>query len=184
MLSVWICRSDKNGYGRQSLSSVSGPGQLRFSPWITLYGLLMSTKAYRQAHKEEIKAYQRTYFQAHKEKQKDYYKKHQDKLKASEKFRHQERRKKVLDHYGQKCVCCGEAEERFLTIDHINNNGAEHKREMGNHDLYLWLVKNNFPEGFQTLCWNCNCGRRLGLCPHKEKLEVSEKNTILKSITK
>lgn len=22
--------------------------------------------------------------------------------------------------------------------------------------MYRWLIKNGFPEGFQTLCWPCN----------------------------
>jgi hypothetical protein len=30
------------------------------------------------------------------------------------------------------------------------------------------LVKNNFPNDFQTLCMNCNWGKRYyGICPHK-----------------
>jgi hypothetical protein len=52
----------------------------------------------------------------------------------------------------------------FLTIDHIENNGAEHRRQQRNgqnkgHDIYAWLRKNNYPEGFQVLCYNCNCAK-------------------------
>jgi hypothetical protein len=75
---------------------------------------------------------------------------------------------------GPKCNCCGETEIQFLTIDHVNNNGAEHKREVwGSRSrrasgMYLWLQKNDYPQGFQVLCFNCNCGkhRNGGLCPH------------------
>jgi hypothetical protein len=64
------------------------------------------------------------------------------------------------------------------SIDHIDGNGAEHRREMAaernspwgqaGHATYRWLRKNNYPEGFQVLCANCNCGRHWngGLCPH------------------
>ena len=31
-----------------------------------------------------------------------------------------------------------------------------------------YLKKNNYPDGFQVLCWNCNLGRaHYGVCPHK-----------------
>lgn len=74
---------------------------------------------------------------------------------------------------GYVCVCCGETEKRFLTIDHINNDGAKHRKEIGFRGgigIHLWLCKNAFPEGFQVLCFNCNHGKQLngGTCPHKE----------------
>ena len=34
----------------------------------------------------------------------------------------------AIEAYGSKCSCCGESESRFLTFDHINNDGAEHRR--------------------------------------------------------
>lgn len=79
-------------------------------------------------------------------------------------------RQSVLNHYGNKCSCCDISTSIFLTIDHINNDGAQHKRHISNH-LYRWLVKNNFPPEFQTLCYNCNSGKYLnnGTCPHKDR---------------
>jgi hypothetical protein len=67
-------------------------------------------------------------------------------------------------------------ETLFLTIDHINNDGAQHRRPSGRRmkgeKLTRWLILNNFPEGFQILCWNCNCGksRNGGICPHQKKV--------------
>ena len=80
---------------------------------------------------------------------------------------------KVYDAYGGfLCACCGETEPKFLSIDHVDNNGAEHRKKIGEGGdrLLRWLVANQFPEGFQILCANCNQGKKInkGICPHKE----------------
>lgn len=76
------------------------------------------------------------------------------------------------------CSCCGELEQIFLAIDHIvpvkggfNNLLDKQGRPRAGRSLYRWLRKNNFPEGFRTLCHNCNFGRELngGVCPHEKK---------------
>jgi hypothetical protein len=77
-----------------------------------------------------------------------------------------------LNAYGNRCACCGELEPRFLTIDHINNDGPKHRKSLGigaGAKFYKWVVRNKFPSFLQLLCWNCNQGRRLnhGICPHK-----------------
>lgn len=70
---------------------------------------------------------------------------------------------------GPKCACCGDDILEFLTIDHIENNGAEHRRAIrreGFVHLYQWLKNNKYPPGYQVLCFNCNCGKRPdGTCP-------------------
>lgn len=84
-------------------------------------------------------------------------------------------RKEVFEHYGNHCACCGLDDWRFLTIDHVGGQGNKHRRETFNGKLvggitfYRWLRKNNYPEGFQLLCYNCNCAqsRFMGICPHK-----------------
>lgn len=74
----------------------------------------------------------------------------------------------IFEHYGKKCECCGEDNPKFLTIDHINGGGTKHRKKIGNK-INRWLVKNNFPKGFQVLCFNCNWGKHIngGICPHK-----------------
>jgi len=80
----------------------------------------------------------------------------------------------VLVEYGGKCVCCGEQNILFLTIDHEQGGGRKHRKEIskngGSSPFYKWLKDNNFPEGFSTMCFNCNCGRNYnkGICPHLE----------------
>lgn len=75
----------------------------------------------------------------------------------------------VFDHYGAICNCCLEGTPEFLTVDHINNDGVEHRKEVASYRIYWWLVKNNFPPGYQILCWNCNLGKEIngGVCPHR-----------------
>ena len=75
----------------------------------------------------------------------------------------------AIKNYGGKCNCCGEKNPAFLSIDHINQNGAEHRKEIGTH-IEIWLRKNNYPRGFQVLCFNCNWGKHInnGICPHKQ----------------
>lgn len=89
---------------------------------------------------------------------------------AKSRDRWQSLRDEVFAAYGgYRCNCCGESEPRFLQIDHVNNDGAKHRRQMGgggNH-LYLWLKRNKYPEGFQVLCANCNYAKRFGPCPHQ-----------------
>ena len=78
-------------------------------------------------------------------------------------------KKIVVSHYSDgnnNCKCCGEKDIRFLTIDHINNDGANHRRKIKTFKLYRWLINNNFPNGYRILCYNCNCGRKCGVCPH------------------
>lgn len=79
------------------------------------------------------------------------------------------RREVVLEHYGAACACCGELEETFLCVDHVNNDGAEHRKEIPGGNLYKWLIDHAFPPGFQILCFNCNMGKHIngGVCPHQ-----------------
>ena len=93
--------------------------------------------------------------------------------KSSNKLRHQ-----VLAAYGGKCQCCGLAEPVWLTIDHIDGDGAKHRRELtgknlgaGSQNIYRWLRNNNFPKGFQILCWCCNWAKSHGGCPHQHMRE-------------
>jgi len=74
----------------------------------------------------------------------------------------------VLTHYGNgklACVKCGFSDIRALCLDHINGGGTQdRKREassgrgyvLGGSGLYSRLKVKGYPEGYQTLCSNCN----------------------------
>ncbi len=72
---------------------------------------------------------------------------------------------------GAICKCCGERHLEFLTIDHLNNDGAEHRRQLGTKGtkFYEWLRNNGYPPGFQVLCLNCNFAKGHGGCPHERE---------------
>lgn len=79
--------------------------------------------------------------------------------------------KVFMAYGGVECACCKETNPIFLSIDHTNNDGSSHRKLIGNDKIYRFLLKNNFPEGYQVLCHNCNRGKYLngGTCPHRNK---------------
>lgn len=80
----------------------------------------------------------------------------------------------AITHYSNgsnACACCGERTLEFLVIDHVNGGGNRHRAEIGKGGsaIGLWLRRNNYPEGFQVLCHNCNQAKgSYGKCPHEQ----------------
>jgi len=94
---------------------------------------------WRKKHKDEYNAYRR-----------DYCRDSRRRLKAE-----------VLTHYGNgnlACVRCGFLDIRALCLDHVNGGGTRERREGKNIGvkLYRTLKREGYPEGYQTLCYNCN----------------------------
>jgi hypothetical protein len=56
-------------------------------------------------------------------------------------------------------------------VDHVENDGYKYRGKNKNvhSNIYAWLIRNNFPSGFQLLCANCNLAkhRNKGVCPHR-----------------
>jgi hypothetical protein len=141
-------------------------------------------KAYLKKWQQEHPNYAKQYYQDHKKtmnaRVKEWKTRNPEKNKLIQKRHSKKYRQKlvlqVLVHYGgnpPKCACCGETELDFLTIDHINGGGNAHRKKIlgrliGGWIFYIWLRKNNFPEGFRVLCWNCQwgCRRNNGVCSH------------------
>jgi hypothetical protein len=97
---------------------------------------------------------------------------------------------KVLQHYSKTlsnsdipcCNCCGLDEHiDFLALDHITgrkNMDFEselvklgYSSKLKDIKLLNWIIKNNFPDGFQVLCNNCNIAKGMkknkNKCPHE-----------------
>lgn len=60
--------------------------------------------------------------------------------------------------YGCKCAFCGDNNPNHLSVDHVNNDGAEHRRKLNfkGNAIYRWLIANNYTPGFQLLCFTHN----------------------------
>jgi len=91
-------------------------------------------------------------------------------------------RVEVLTHYcggnAPSCKCCGQSQLEFLTIEHDNRDGGEHRKEFGSYPIFRWLKKEGYPGGISVLCANCNMSRgHYGYCPcgrAKEQAETQE----------
>jgi catechol 2,3-dioxygenase-like lactoylglutathione lyase family enzyme len=140
-----------------------------------------------QKYREYQKQYRKKYYLQHKEeiieRTKQYHQDHRgQKLATNKKWRlahkehHAQKNKQIvtnlwnmiLNHYGHKCNNCGETNELFLTLDHVSNDG--YKNKLTTSTLYRRIIQDRFPDTFQILCWNCNCGkhRNGGILPIPE----------------
>lgn len=121
-------------------------------------------RAWHAAHPGYAKAAREKTKAAHPERQPVYSRSYLTKLK-----------RQTMDAYGGKCACCSETEISFLTLDHVNDDGAEHRRQLGKAlqaagaVTYRWARDNGYPDTLQVLCFNCQWGKRLngGICPHR-----------------
>ncbi|MBA7662760.1 hypothetical protein ES703_70793 [subsurface metagenome] len=120
-------------------------------------------QVWRETHRdrEALKAHER-------------YLKNKDQNIRNSSARYQQRKISLVAHYSSNtngCACCGESDIRFLSIDHINGNGNQHRKKIGctsGENFYRWLIREGMPEGYQVLCYNCNMARAFyGTCPHQ-----------------
>src|SRR6266487_243530 len=108
------------------------------------------TQKYEASRKEARRAYLAAYYIRNKERilqrQKEWQRTHQPQMRETARRYHSNHfearnaktmanyrkvREEVLQAYGHACVCCGETRGEFLAIDHVNNDGAVHRREIG-----------------------------------------------------
>jgi len=158
-----------------------------------------TNKEYRERKMKWAIEYSKTY--VHSKSQKfekkkylgTYYEQHREHAIVKSKFNRDNNRYEVLYWYSDglmKCNVCGEDHREFLCIDHIDDTGAEHRKEMGfgGGRIYRYLLKNKFPEGYQVLCNNCNFLKEYSKVQNKLKSKTKyaiarrkqQKNTRLK----
>jgi hypothetical protein len=77
----------------------------------------------------------------------------------------------IIAGYGGKCECCGDTNWQFLTVDHINGDGARHRKTERQRNFYIRLRSEGFPRGeYRLLCMNCNFSYGMyGSCPHSSE---------------
>jgi hypothetical protein len=144
-------------------------------------------KAWREKNKEHALKMERARRKKHREKhrtasRRSYFKYREqniERIVKSNRARYRDRRINCIEHYGNKCDCCGDGRIEFLAIDHINGGGLKHRKELSakNMNIYEYLTKNNYPHGFRVLCHNCNASHgNYGYCPHQiERGELTMK---------
>jgi hypothetical protein len=142
-------------------------------------------RRYRETHSEKISERDKRYYVANRDKLLDQSRQweqaNRDKVNALQRARMARYKDAVLEHYGRACACCQST--RNLGIDHINGGGGQHREELfGQHRragsrFNFWLIKNNFPPGYQTLCSPCNTSKGTGdRCRIDHDLEYDAEN--------
>lgn len=85
-------------------------------------------------------------------------------------------RQQIISAYGGACNCCGVTIPEWLQIDHINNDGAEHRKALKSTrtTIYAWLRRNNYPkDNFQLLCGGCHHAKTCnGKCECQTKYKL------------
>ena len=148
-------------------------------------------KARAYYHRPENKARAKSLWQRPENKAKKLERSRRPENKVKQKEAIAKIRLKVLQYYSKRlsksdipcCRCCGENSHiDFLNLDHIAG-----KRQMDSEPeliklgysssmhvskLQKWIIENNFPNGFQVLCSNCNFAkgfpRNKNKCPHQK----------------
>lgn len=73
-------------------------------------------------------------------------------------------KQKVIRHYSNGTMACANpfrqhekpyTDIRALSIDHPNGGGNQQRKKLKGSAFYRWLIKNNYPEGYQVLCGSC-----------------------------
>jgi hypothetical protein len=79
-------------------------------------------------------------------------------------------RQALLDRLGHMCRCCGLRDGRFLSVDHVWNDGYKERRRTSNpYQLYRKILAGSVDSAtVQLLCYNCNMAKAFngGTCPH------------------
>jgi hypothetical protein len=95
-----------------------------------------------------------------KERRAKHYVSRQDHIKKRVKTYKDAAKLEVMSHYSggpPKCRTCAISDVSKLALDHTNDDGKAHRKEIGvGNGVYLWVRKNGFPPIFQVLCHNCN----------------------------
>lgn len=136
----------------------------------------------RKAHAERMRKARAANPEKYRKHQAEHRERHTERCRRQRRESGERLRDLVFEAYGgYRCACCGETCKSMLTIDHVNNDGNEHRKKLSRGKVYATarsglgeylyrdLRDRGFPEGFQVLCYNCNVSkhRNGGVCEHK-----------------
>jgi len=132
-------------------------------------------RKWRKKNKDKVLKYYRDYRKKNREKRRrwnrEWIDNNRDRYNASKYIYRDKCKRDVLRHYSGgeiRCAKCGIKDIDVLCLDHINNNGAEHRRVAGiasrgsaGINTYEAIKRDGFPQGFQVLCANCNLKKEI-----------------------
>lgn len=121
---------------------------------------------------ERRREYERQYYLQHRDEANEAnrrsYQRYRPRKLAKQREYRQRAKLEALTHYSiveyPICALCGITDMDILCLDHINNDGSKQRAERGDplgKNLYYYLKKKGFPDGFQVLCFNCNMKKRM-----------------------
>jgi len=95
---------------------------------------------------------------------------------------HRNVRRELFSLLGGKCSCCGEKTSDFLTLEHLNRDGSQHRKEFRKARSLYRAVLNEVQKNpslinskYAVYCMNCNWAERNGKkCPHKSLVNTIE----------
>ncbi len=150
-------------------------------------------RVWEKKNPERVKIYRKRDYQKHRDREREYTREwraaHPGMVGKYCKAQRIRILQEMVEAYGGRCVCCGESRVLFLTIDHVNNDGAAERKGMGDGptpnnkkgragiNFYRYLKKMGYPQDkYRLLCFNCNCGRARndGFCPHQLTNDLPE----------
>jgi len=148
-------------------------------------GYNLSAQQYYEANKEKVRAYHKEYEAKHRQRisarATQRYQQRADWVKDRNRANAQRRldilRAQVFDALGGACYCCGLDDHRFLTIDHVQNDGLKDRSRFGfkmnGRTFYAYMLAQGCPrDRYQLACYNCNMARAHAgkgrTCPHQE----------------
>ena len=131
----------------------------------------------KQAKKQSSKEYHRQYREANREKRRrwnrEWIERNRERYNASKYVYRDGLKADAMKRYSVngkiECAICGFDDIDCLCLDHIDDNGAEHRKELGissrggraGVSTYAALKRAGWPDGLQVLCANCNQKKEL-----------------------
>lgn len=129
-------------------------------------------RVYEAKNKDKLRERYRVWYHSNIDKIRSYYSKERrhkyyidckERHLAQSKEYHENNRLLVLSHYSKTETpsCCWNGcdinDTDMLQLDHIDNNGSDHRKQLKtNKSIWRWVINSGFPEGFQVLCANHN----------------------------
>lgn len=101
----------------------------------------------------DIREYRKVYMPAYKAAHPEYFR-------EFDKRRYGRAKDQAWKLLGSSCLECGESEVEFLTIDHVNGDGAEERARKSRRQIFHDIAKGRVDlSRYQVLCRNCNSGK-------------------------